>query len=68
MLAPTGTPREIITRLNTQTALAVKELTPMLTEMGAYAMNGTPEEFADFIKREIVKWANVVKVSGARAE
>ena len=68
LLAPTGTPREIITRLNTQTALAVKELTPMLTEMGAYAMNGTPEEFADFIKREIVKWANVVKVSGARAE
>ncbi len=68
LLVPAGTPREIITRLNTQTALAVKELKPMLTEIGAYAMNSTPDEYADFIKREIVKWANVVKLSGARAE
>ena len=68
LLAPAGTPREIITRLNTQTALAVKELTPMLTEIGGLPMHATPDEYADFIKREIVKWANVVKLSGARAE
>ena len=68
VLAPTGTPRDIVTRLNTQTAQAVRELTPTLAEMGAYPMTMSADEFAEFMRREIGKWANVVKVSGARAE
>jgi len=68
VLAPAGTPRDIVTRLNTQTAQAVRELTPALTDMGAYPLAMNADEFAEFVRREIGKWANVVKVSGARAE
>lgn len=68
ILAPVGTPREIISRVNTQTASALKELTPALAEIGAYPMVASPDDFAEFIRREIGKWAKVVKLSGARAE
>ena len=68
ILAPVGTPREIVSRLNTQTAQAMKELTPALTDIGAYPMVALPEEFAGFIKTEIGKWAGVVSRAGARAE
>ena len=68
LLAPVGTPREIVVRLNTQTSQAMKELTPALSEMGAYPMYATPEQFAGFIKTEIGKWASVVKRSGASAQ
>ncbi len=68
ILAPAGTPREIVSRLNAQTAQAMKELTPALTEIGAYPMVALPEEFAGFIKTEIGKWAGVVSRAGARAE
>jgi len=68
MLAPAGTPRDIVSRLNLQTAQAMKELTPVLAEMGAYPMYSSPEEFAAFVKSEVGKWAGVVKRSGARAE
>lgn len=67
VLGPAGTPREIVSRLNTHTAQSMKELTPTLTDMGAYPMYATPERFAGFIKTEIGKWAGVVKRSGARA-
>ena len=68
ILAPAATPREIVTRVNRDTAQAVKELTPILIETGAYPMYASPEQFAGFIKTEIGKWATVVKRSGARAE
>ncbi len=68
MLAPAGTPRDIVSRLNTQTAQAIRELTPALAEIGAYPLTASPEEFSEFVRREIGKWANVVKISGARAE
>ena len=68
ILAPAATPREIVTRVNHDTAQAVKELTPILIETGAYPMYATPEQFAGFVKTEIGKWATVVKRSGARAE
>ena len=68
IVAPAGTPREIVLQLNAQTAQAMKELTPALTEIGAYAMAATPEQFAGFIKSEVGKWAGVVKRAGARAE
>ena len=68
ILAPAATPREIVTRVNRDTAQAVKELTPILIETGAYPMYATPEQFAGFVKTEIGKWATVVKRSGARAE
>jgi len=68
IVSPAGTPREIVLQLNAQTAQAMKELTPALAEIGAYAMTATPEQFAGFIKSEVGKWAGVVKRAGARAE
>jgi len=54
--------------LNSRTAQAVKELTPTITEIGAYPMYADPDKFAAFIRSEVVKWADVVKRSGALAE
>lgn len=68
VLAPAGTPRDIVARLNTQTAQAIRELTPTLAEIGAYPMSMSADEFSEFVRREVGKWAAVVKVSGARAE
>jgi tripartite-type tricarboxylate transporter receptor subunit TctC len=68
ILAPAGTSRDIVARLNAQTAQAIRELAPALAEIGAYPLTMSADAFADFIRREIVKWAHVVKVSGARAE
>ena len=68
VLAPAGTPRDIVARLNTQTAQAIRELTPTLAEIGAYPMSMSADEFSEFVRREMGKWAAVVKVSGARAE
>ena len=68
IVAPAGTPRDVVARVNRETAQAVKELTPTLIDTGAYPMYATPEQFAAFMKTEVGKWAAVVKRSGARAE
>lgn len=68
ILLPAATPREIVIRVNRDAAQAVKELTPILIETGAYPMYATPEQFAGFMKTEISKWATVVKRTGAHAE
>jgi len=39
-----------------------------LAQQGALARSWTPEEFGSFIHNEIVKWAKVVKASGAKVE
>ncbi len=69
-LAPAGTPRPIITRLQSEfaKALAVAEAKQRLENLGYQIVAGTPDEFAAYIKTETVKWAKVVKASGAKAE
>ena len=70
LLAPAGTPREIVTRLNTEFNKALKqaELNKRLSDEGADPAGGTPEEFAALIKDEIPRWGKVVKESGARVD
>lgn len=68
ILAPAATPREIVARVNRDTAQSIKELTPTLIDTGAYPMYATPEQFAAFVKNEVGKWAAVVKRSGAKPE
>ena len=68
ILAPAGAAREVVARLNRDTAQAVKELSPTLSDTGAYPMYATAEQFAAFIRNEITKWAGVVKRSGAKPE
>jgi tripartite-type tricarboxylate transporter receptor subunit TctC len=70
LVAPAGTPRPIINRLNSEIAKAVKS--PAVRERLLAAdyepAVGTPEQFAVFMKSEIEKWGRAVKISGARAD
>lgn len=61
-------PRDIVTRLNTETVKIVqrRDVQDMLTLQGMEAMTGTPEEFASRIKSETEKTAKVVRESGMR--
>lgn len=70
IVAPAGTPKEIIGKLNTQIVgiLSAPEMRARLTAQGADAAGNTPEEFAAFIKSEMVKWAKVIQATGARAD
>jgi tripartite-type tricarboxylate transporter receptor subunit TctC len=68
ILAPAGTPREIVARLNAAIAQAVKDQTPTMLGNGEAPMFATPEQFGAFLKSEVARWAIVVKRSGARPE
>ena len=70
IVAPKGTPRDIIMRINSEVnkALAQADVKEKLAQQGALARSWTPEQFGDFIHNEIVKWGTVVKASGAKVE
>jgi tripartite-type tricarboxylate transporter receptor subunit TctC len=70
LLAPAGTPREIVMRLNTEVANALREpdARARLYAIGSEPMNSTPEEFAVFIQSKMAKWAKVVKAAGIRVD
>jgi tripartite-type tricarboxylate transporter receptor subunit TctC len=63
VLAPAATPREIVNRLNAEVVKAVKtqDMRERLAQQGAEAIGNTPEDFAAIIKRDLAKWAKVVK-------
>lgn len=69
ILAPAGTPRDVIAKLNTEVvkALALADVKEKLMGLGAEATPSTPEDFDRFIKAEVVKLEPVVKQSGASA-
>lgn len=70
LLAPAGTPRDVITRLNAEfnKALQNPELRQKLGNEGADPAGGTPEQFAALIRDDIPRWGKVVKESGARVD
>jgi tripartite-type tricarboxylate transporter receptor subunit TctC len=70
VLAPAATPKGIVVKLNSELAkiLRLPDIKERLKELGVEAGGGTPEQFGDFIKKEIAKWAKVVKESGARPD
>ena len=63
VLAPAATPREIVNRLNAEVVKAIKtqDMRDRLAQQGAEAIGNTPEDFAAIIKRDLAKWAKVVK-------
>ena len=69
-VVPAATPRDIVGRLNADTVkvLAQPEVRQQFATQGIDVLGGTPEQFAAYIRNEIVKWARVIKESGARAE
>jgi tripartite-type tricarboxylate transporter receptor subunit TctC len=64
VLAPAGTPPEVIARLNAEISRGLRELQPMLLRDGAEVVGGTPEEFGSFFRAEMAKWAAVIKQAG----
>ncbi|WP_213739808.1 tripartite tricarboxylate transporter substrate binding protein [Bradyrhizobium sp. dw_411] len=70
LVAPAGTPRPVIERLNKelQAALASDEVKKQLGLDGTEITPGTPEEYADFIDKDERKWAELVKASGVEQE
>jgi len=69
VLAPAGTPKEVINALNTEIgkALASPDVRERLAAQGAEPRGSTPQEFAGYIQAEIGKLAPLVKQSGVRA-
>ena len=70
VLAPAGTPREIVNKLQSEIAriLVLPEVKERLSADGADPVGNRPDEFAAYIKAEIAKWDKVVKTGGIRLE
>jgi tripartite-type tricarboxylate transporter receptor subunit TctC len=69
-VAPAGTPKEVIAKLRAALIAALNdpEARKTLTGLGIDVATSTPEELHAFIKSEIPKWAEIIKVSGAKVE
>ena len=70
LLAPAATPREIVRALADATMRAARspELKQRLVEQGTEPVGNSPDEFAQMLKNEVARWAEIVRVSGAKAE
>ena len=70
LLAPAGTPRDIIAKLNAETvkALANPKVAQQIANSGADAASSSPEEFAALIKTDLARWEKAVKATGLPPE
>jgi len=70
VVVPAGTPATIVARLNREIVaiLHLPDVVERFSSQGAEALGSTPEEFAAYIRSETLKWAKVVRDSGAKAE
>jgi tripartite-type tricarboxylate transporter receptor subunit TctC len=70
ILAPAGTPRPVVLKLNgaMNAALKQEDVRSRLTGAGVEIQGGTPEQFGDVIKAEVDKWGRIVKAAGIQPE
>ncbi len=70
VLAPAGTPKEIVNRLSAEIAKIARspEMRERLLSMGAEPVGGTPDEFAAVIARDIAKWTTLAKAVGIKVD
>lgn len=70
LIGPAGLPKDFVARLNTTIArvMNTREQQDRLVDFGAEVATNTPEQFAVWIRSEMVKWAKAVKDSGARVD
>ncbi|HEX4328583.1 MAG TPA: tripartite tricarboxylate transporter substrate binding protein [Burkholderiales bacterium] len=69
-LAPAGTPRPIVDKLNGVMVKALRdpEVVERLAALGVEIIGNSPDEYTSFIHADVIKWAKVVKASGAKAD
>jgi tripartite-type tricarboxylate transporter receptor subunit TctC len=70
LMAPAGTPKPIVEKLNSQVQRIVDlpEVKEVWAKQGAFPMHMTPAEFGKYMEQDIEKWAKVVKISGAKID
>jgi tripartite-type tricarboxylate transporter receptor subunit TctC len=70
IMAPVGTPKAVVDKLNAEIAKIVSrpEVKKTWQEQGAEPMVMSPEQFTQFMRDDITKWARVVKISGAKVD
>ncbi len=70
MLAPAGTPKDVIGYLYKEVGKSLKlpDVKQRMAADGADPVGNTPEQFAAYIQSEIVKWGKVIRQSGAKAD
>jgi tripartite-type tricarboxylate transporter receptor subunit TctC len=70
LMAPAGTPREIVARYNTAINEIVREphVIDLAAKQGVAVRGGTPEQLAEFLVHDIATWRAVVKEAGIKAE
>jgi tripartite-type tricarboxylate transporter receptor subunit TctC len=70
VIVPAGTPKPIVTRLNAEVnkALVDPAVRDKLPELGLIVAGGTPEQFVEHIRKESVRWADVVKRANVKAD
>lgn len=70
LMVPAGTPAAVVQRLNTEVSKALNsaEVREKLAVQGAEPLGSTPEEYGAYIRRELARWAGVVKATGVTLE
>jgi tripartite-type tricarboxylate transporter receptor subunit TctC len=70
VLAPAGTPRDIIARLHAETVriLALPDVRQRFATEGATPLGNSPEEFAEQIRKDHARWARVAKDAGIKPQ
>ena len=70
VMAPKGTPKDVVTFLNTAINKVINrpDVKETWLKQGAIPLVKTPDEFDAYLRKDIEKWANVVKVSGAKIQ
>jgi tripartite-type tricarboxylate transporter receptor subunit TctC len=70
LMAPAGTPKDVIARLNdaSNKGLKAPEFVKRMSELGYVMMGGSPEHMTDLLKTEVARWTPIVKASGAKAD
>ena len=70
IMAPAGTPKAIVDKLNAEINKAITrpDVKEAWDKQGAVPLVMTPAEFDEYLRNDIEKWAQVVKVSGIKAD
>jgi len=70
LLAPAGTPKDIVDRLSREIAKAIAnpKVSQLYVNLGTQPLANTPDQFAAFIKAEMAKWSKVIQTANIKAE